>query len=109
AARGPKGAKYPWGNEEIDPSRANYYESRIGHPTPVGLYPSGASAEGALDMIGNVSEWTSSEGSKGRGTYVWRGGSFSLHRWNARSSYRYAYQPDLRFYSLGFRLAGGIT
>ncbi|MFN0168063.1 MAG: formylglycine-generating enzyme family protein, partial [Bryobacteraceae bacterium] len=73
AARGPNGTKYPWGNDDIDPSRANYDESKIGHPTPVGLYPSGASAEGACDMVGNVLEWTSSELSKGSGTYVWRG------------------------------------
>src|ERR1019366_6782298 len=46
AARGPNCTKYPWGNDDIDPSRANYDESKIGHPTPVGLYPSGASAEG---------------------------------------------------------------
>jgi formylglycine-generating enzyme required for sulfatase activity len=64
AARGPNGTKYPWGNDDIDPSRANYGESEIRHPTPVGLYPSGASAEGVYDMVGNVIEWTSSEWSK---------------------------------------------
>ncbi len=61
---------------DIDPSRANYRESKIGHPTPVGLYPCGVSAEGIYDMIGNVFEWTSSKWSKGSGTYVWRGGCF---------------------------------
>ena len=109
AARGPNGTKYPWGNEDIDPSRANYDESKIGHPTPVGLYPSGASAEGACDMVGNVFEWTSSEWSKGSGTYVWRGGSFDNNRRDARSSYRYFGQPDVQNGNLGFRLAGGIT
>jgi formylglycine-generating enzyme required for sulfatase activity len=109
AARGPDCTKYPWGKEDIDPSRANYAESKIGHPTPVELYPSGASAEGACDMIGSVFEWTSSEWSKGSGTYVWRGGSFGLGRRFARSSCRSSLRPDGQVHSLGFRLAGGIT
>lgn len=109
AARGPKCAKYPWGNDDIDPSRANYSDSNIGHPTPVGLYPTGVSAEGAFDMIGNVLEWTSSQYSKGSGSYVWRGGSFGDVRLVARSSFRSGVGPVAQFGYLGFRLAGGIT
>jgi len=109
AARGPNGTKYPWGNDDIDPSRANYFDSKIGHPTPVGLYPCGVSAEGACDMVGNVWEWTSSEYSKGSGTYVWRGGSFIDVRRYARSSFRVFVRPDDQGRDLGFRLAGGIT
>ena len=109
AARGPKCAKYPWGKADIDPSRANYGESRIGHPTPVGLYPCGASAEGVHDMIGNVLEWTSSEWSPSGGAYVWRGGSFDNSRRVARSSCRDGNQPDGLVRNLGFRVAGGIT
>jgi formylglycine-generating enzyme required for sulfatase activity len=109
AARGPNGTKYPWGNDDIDPSRANYEESKIGHPTPVGLYPSGASAEGAYDMVGNVLEWTSSEWSRGSGIYVWRGGCFGNLRRGARSSFRVGDQPVVQVQDLGFRLAGGIT
>jgi len=109
AARGPEGTKYPWGNADIDPSHANYDESKVGHPTPVGLYPSGVSAEGAHDMIGNVFEWTSSEWFQGSGTYVWRGGSFDGVRGGARSSYRYGGRPGELVRYLGFRVAGGIT
>lgn len=109
AARGPNGTKYPWGNDDINPSRANYDENRIGHPTPVGLYPSGASAEGACDMVVNVFEWTSSEWSKGSGSYVWRGGSFFGDRTFARSSFRHHDPPEVQNLSMGFRLAGGIT
>ncbi len=110
AARGPKCTKYPWGNVDIDPSRANYSDSGIGHPTPVGLYPSGASPdpEGVCDLIGNVLEWTSSEWPRGSGTFVWRGGSFVDGRRGARSSYRGSEQPDEQGDTLGFRLAGGI-
>ena len=107
AARGPQGTKYPWGNEGIDTARANFFESRIGHPTPVGLYPLGVSAEGAYDLVGNVFEWTSSPWSKSSAEYVWRGGSFNNNRRNARSSYRNNNQPDEQNQNLGFRLAGG--
>jgi formylglycine-generating enzyme required for sulfatase activity len=108
AARGPKSTKYPWGNDDIDPSRANYEEGKIGHPTPVGLFPCGVSAEGVCDLIGNVLEWTASEWLNGSGMYVWRGGSFNFFRGNARSSCRDGLQPNVQFDGLGFRLAGGI-
>ena len=109
AARGPNGTKYPWGNGGINPSRANYDEGGIGHPTPVGLYPSGASVEGACDLVGNVFEWTSSRWFVGSGTYVWRGGCFIYSRRDARSSFRPHSRPAGQFPYLGFRLAGGIT
>ena len=35
--------------------------SKIGDTTPVDRYPKGASPYGALDMAGNVWEWTGSE------------------------------------------------
>ena len=59
AARGTDGRTYPWG-EGIDGSKANYLNSGDAFDngtTPVGLYPDGASAHGALDMTGNVTEW----------------------------------------------------
>ena len=39
------------------PELANFDKSGIGHTTPVGQYPDGASWVGALDMAGNVWEW----------------------------------------------------
>jgi formylglycine-generating enzyme required for sulfatase activity len=59
AARGVEGRVYPWGSEEPDPSRANYRETNVGAPTPVGLFPRGATPEGICDLAGNVYEWVS--------------------------------------------------
>lgn len=56
AARGTDGRLYPWGNA-FDAKRANVNSER-GEPKPVGSYPEGKSPFGALDMIGNVWEWT---------------------------------------------------
>jgi hypothetical protein len=53
AARGPSNWIYPWGNTFI---RDNV-SSDVGR---VGTKPAGASWVGALDMIGNAVEWTSS-------------------------------------------------
>jgi formylglycine-generating enzyme required for sulfatase activity len=59
AARGTDGRRLPWGNEPPDPSRCNYAMT-VGHPTPVGVYPLGATPEGIHDLAGNVREWTQS-------------------------------------------------
>jgi formylglycine-generating enzyme required for sulfatase activity len=57
AARGTDGQIYPWGNQAPDETRANFGKA-VGHTTPVGSYPAGASPYGALDMAGNAWEWT---------------------------------------------------
>lgn len=60
AARGPHGNRFPWGNE-FDNRRGNFKEASLGRQVksqPVGSYPDGASPYGALDMAGNVREWT---------------------------------------------------
>ena len=55
AARGGlSGQKYPWGNE-LDRSKANYYNSNDSKMTPVGTYP--PNGYGLYDMVGSVWEW----------------------------------------------------
>ena len=58
AARGPNGAKYPWGDDQPREKFVNV-NNFIGNTTAVGLFPYGKSFYGALDMGGNVREWVS--------------------------------------------------
>jgi sulfatase modifying factor 1 len=58
AARGIDGRKWPWGSE-FEPGRANLSGEEDGymHTAPVGIFPTGASPYGLLDMAGNAAEW----------------------------------------------------
>jgi ergothioneine biosynthesis protein EgtB len=48
---------YPWGDAAPSPRHGNF-GLRHWAPTPVGRFPEGASAWGALDLVGNGWEWT---------------------------------------------------
>ena len=55
AARGSDGRAYPWGNEF---EQTRVVSRGAASPMPVGSIPSGTSPCGALDMAGNIREWT---------------------------------------------------
>ncbi len=60
AARGLIGRRYPWG-DEFEPGRCNNKEEGLEGTSPVGYYsPDGDTAEGLVDILGNVWEWTNS-------------------------------------------------
>ena len=59
AARGPQHLIYPWGNE-FDPTKSVWDTDVDDGPANVGSIMEGKSWIGALDMSGNLSEWTSS-------------------------------------------------
>jgi formylglycine-generating enzyme required for sulfatase activity len=107
--------EWPWGDEAPDERRLNF-GSMVGHTSPVGNYPAGASPYGALDLAGNVWEWcgsrwayhyafpedTSHEGDEDR---VVRGGSWFNTAAQARCAYRLRLMSNLRFdHDVGFRL-----
>src|SRR5919199_935082 len=55
--------EYPWGDDPPTPERAVYRWEQgpnLDHPAPVGCCVMGAAACGALDLAGNVREWTAS-------------------------------------------------
>ena len=107
AARGLKGREYPWGDEKPDPTRANY-ESKVGHSTPVGLYPRRATPEGIQDLAGNVWEWMADWYEEGQ-SRVLRGGSWALGATGLRAASRLTVEPDLRYSVIGFRCAREVV
>jgi formylglycine-generating enzyme required for sulfatase activity len=76
AARGPRGAPYPWGERTVDlETVGNVREAGVGTTTPVGHFPGGASPYGAHDMVGNVWEWCATRTGPGRRRLI--GGAFT--------------------------------
>lgn len=121
AARGPDGLIFPWGNEWVAENAVwnrEQINSRLG-TVDVGSIPEGASWVGALDMSGNVWEWTSSafgpypydasreaspdDAEIGRAR---RGGSwFGAYPVGLRAAYRLDSTPDFVDFFNGFRCA----
>jgi formylglycine-generating enzyme required for sulfatase activity len=57
AARGEKGALYPWG-DRYERGKANTWEEGKHGPVSVYAYPSDVSGFGVYGLAGNVAEWT---------------------------------------------------
>jgi formylglycine-generating enzyme required for sulfatase activity len=131
AARGPEGLLYPWGNA-FDASLFNYCDASCqfrwrdeygddgsGTTAAVGSYPAGVSWVGALDMSGNVHEWTNSfyfdypydaedgrEAPGNRNDSTWRvvrGGSWIDEEYFARAANRFWIDPTVKSIDVGFR------
>lgn len=120
ASRGIK-HRYPWGDDDAHPARANLGGSRFG-PDPVGSHPSGVSPSGCHQMIGDVWEWTATEftGYPGfsafpyreysevffdAGYRVLRGGSWATGPAAVRTTFRNWDLPIRRQIFAGFRCA----
>jgi formylglycine-generating enzyme required for sulfatase activity len=120
AARGTDGRIWPWGNGAPTCTLANTLGC-AGAEEPVGMHPAGASPYGALDMAGNVWEWTADyydatyygmspamdPTGPAAGTFrVYRAGSYGNDGSLARTSNRAStYSPTVGGSGLGFRCA----
>ena len=114
AAAGPLAKTYPWGND-WDVRHANTYENNLARTTAVRMYPAGAASCGALDLIGNVWEWTLTENSGGKTgdvadkqPRVVRGGSWNCSQGFARAASRDYGSPGLRDSEISVRVVGVV-
>lgn len=124
AARGENGFYFPWGNSTPTCEQANFLGDAgspcIGDTTVVGSHPVGISPYGAMDMAGNVWEWTEERfdqnyyrslltsnptGPNPGKTSVLRGGSWLYNGYNLRSANRGIGVSSLKSDNLGFRCA----
>ncbi len=108
ASRGTDGREYPWG-DGFDKAAANTWDSDatgsgLGGTTAVCTFPQGASPDGALDMSGNVWEWTRTWYDEDKKYRVVRGGSWIGYQWFARSSFCNWSIPLMFNDDLGFRV-----
>lgn len=115
AARHTDRRQYPWGDERPTPERANYGAAGQRAPAPVGCYPAGAAACGALDLAGNVWEWTATVADSPTAAApcddvapgqmpVIKGGAFNWDSDHLRCGAFYWFSPIQRFNLLGFRV-----
>ncbi|MCC7359861.1 MAG: SUMF1/EgtB/PvdO family nonheme iron enzyme [Anaerolineales bacterium] len=131
AARGPDGRLYPWGGD-YDARRVNACDSNcaaawhsatddsFARTSPVGVFATGASPYGALDLAGNVSEWVAAfydfrgyadlatanpPGLETGLTRVLRGGSWLDTPGLLRAAARLSAAPEYRSNVTGFRCA----
>lgn len=124
AARGTDGRKYPWGNRGYEAaglvaniadettkrsqplwSVAEGYDDNYYGTAPVGSFLAGASPYGALDMVGNIWEWTVDWYDTEHKYRSARGGSWADRPRYARASNRDKDAPGARYGVVGFRCA----
>jgi iron(II)-dependent oxidoreductase len=116
AARGDGKRVYPWG-EETPGARCNICDKACGleqfrddsvndswpATAPVGVLAYCASAEGVLDLVGNVAEWCSAGGAAGG--YQVRGGSWAQNGLFLEPALGTSRPATDRDSTVGFRLA----
>jgi putative intracellular protease/amidase len=117
AAAGSGGHTYPWGDDPITSTHANF-GGQVGHPRPVGSYPEGRTPSGIYDLSGNVAEWCidwyaedyfstapedSPAGPEQGERRVRRGGCWAMAAEQQTAAARGASRPDYRPACIGFR------
>ena len=123
AARGDDARPYPWGITPPDGTLLTF-DRLTPDPVATGSHPLGASPYGALDMAGNVMEWTADWYDEAyysispavdpvgpeTGTHrVVRGGSWAYNTMGVRSAHRFIQAPEEPRFDLGFRCVLSAT
>ena len=105
-------AALPMGGE-ITPHHANYADAAIDSTSAVGIFVSGASPYGAMDMSGNVREWCVAERDQviprsGKAypqpAFAVRGGSYHDESATVTCAWRQELLVDFRSEDIGFRI-----
>jgi formylglycine-generating enzyme required for sulfatase activity len=117
AARGPDGLAYPWGNVLVQ-NLLVFDKNNNNQTADVGSKPAGASWVGAVDMAGNVWEWTNTlyapypyraddgrESPDALGARVFRGGWLSYIDDGPSAHTRFRTTPDKLDWFIGVRCA----
>ena len=119
AARGTEGQLYPWKKDDLYCGLANYYSCKW-DTDQVGIHPEGASPYGALDMLGNVSEWVADwydhkyyqssasrnpQGPASGEGRAFRGCSYECTPETMRTTFRLPLSPEDDSWDIGFRCA----
>ncbi len=116
AARGPQLSTYPWGSGSPTCNLAQFRVCPDGVQAVGSKSPAGNNWLGAMDMGGNIWEWTADwygeyetavstnpTGPSIGSTRVLRGGSWGSESWMTRTAYRYYAIPTYRSVFHGFR------
>jgi formylglycine-generating enzyme required for sulfatase activity len=118
ATGGDQERKYPWGYD-WNPACCNSNESRLNRTTAVGIYPAGATAQGVMDMAGNIWEWCLNKHNYSSDPYginvddsgvqrVMRGGAWFNFGESLCSTFRNQNAPSFRDNYVGFRVVQSV-
>ncbi len=107
AARGPRGAAYPWG-QDYDPDKLNSADRGPRDTQAVGSYPDGMSARGAMDVAGNVFQWTRTPWPRGKGRMTVKGSAWDDHGGLGRAAAAHGRRASVRHVIVGFRCSGPL-
>jgi hypothetical protein len=92
-AAGSRAQHFPWGNSLVA-TASNTWETGLARATPVGTFPSGATAGGVYDLVGNVWEWTDAPVLADFLPLGWAGPDAAPYsRWAMGGSYNYSVRP----------------
>ena len=112
AAQGTDGRAYPWGNQWIQENAPRPdLGRRMRGPDPVDAHPGGTSPYGAMDLVGNVWQWTDEFVDEHTRAAIVRGGSYYYPMgsiWYFPQAQRNDQHGKLLLMAPGYDRSGGV-